>query len=100
AHPLRSAFFPTRRSSDLFVREGGWARREPAPSLGWDLAGKTLGLIGFGRIGRAVAERARAFGMRVIYHDTFTDPGAGWDDCQYRDRKSTRLNSSHVKTSY
>lgn len=67
-----------------FVREGGWAKREPAPGLGWDLAGKTLGLIGFGRIGRAVAERARAFGMRVIYHDTFTDPGAGWDDCQYR----------------
>lgn len=67
-----------------FVSEGGWARREAAPGLGWDLHGKTLGLIGFGRIGKAVAERARPFGMRVVYHDTFEDPGSGWQDCQYR----------------
>ena len=67
-----------------YVRDGGWARREPAPGLGWDLAGKTLGLIGFGRIGKAVVERARPFGMKTIYHDTFTNPGAGWEDCPYR----------------
>jgi len=64
-----------------FVREGGWARGEAAPGLGWDLAGKTLGLIGFGRIGKAVAERARPFGLRVIYFDEFPDAGSGWDDC-------------------
>lgn len=67
-----------------YVRGGGWVRREPAPGLGWDLAGKTLGLVGFGRIGRAVAERARAFGMKLAYHDTFTDPGPGWEDCPSR----------------
>lgn len=67
-----------------YVRNGGWARRDPAPPLGWDLAGKTLGLIGFGRIGKAVVERSRAFGFKTIYHDTFTDPGAGWGDCPYR----------------
>jgi lactate dehydrogenase-like 2-hydroxyacid dehydrogenase len=37
--------------------------------LGSDVHGKTLGLVGFGRIGRAVARRARGFSMRVIYHD-------------------------------
>ncbi len=67
-----------------YVREGGWANREPAPGLGWDLAGKTLGLIGFGRIGKAVVERARPFGLKSIYYDTFTDPGPGWEDCPYR----------------
>jgi len=67
-----------------FVREGGWARREMAPGLGWDLYGKTLGIVGFGRIGRAVAQRARAFDMRTVYYDTFTDPGAEWADCGYR----------------
>lgn len=67
-----------------FVRDGGWARRELAPGLGWDLLGKTLGLIGFGRIGRAVAERARVFGMRIVYYDTFVSPGPGFEDCQPR----------------
>ena len=46
--------------------------------LGRDLRGKTLGIIGYGAIGRAVAERSRAFGMDVIYADAFytgTDPG-------------------------
>jgi len=48
------------------ARAGGWERRS-----GWELAGKTLGLVGLGRIGRAVAERAAAFGMRVIGHDPY-----------------------------
>lgn len=46
------------------IRSGGWDRRMVDP-----LRGKTLGLIGLGRIGRAVATRARAFGMRVVAHD-------------------------------
>jgi lactate dehydrogenase-like 2-hydroxyacid dehydrogenase len=37
---------------------------------GVDIHGKTLGVVGFGRIGRAVARRGRGFGMRVLYHDT------------------------------
>jgi glyoxylate reductase len=67
-----------------FVREGGWSRRENPPGLGWDLLGKTLGLIGFGRIGRAVAERARVFGMNIVYYDTFSNAGLGWESCLYR----------------
>ena len=52
-----------------YVTSGGWARREPGPALGFDVGGKTLGIIGFGRIGRATAKRAEAFGMHVIFHD-------------------------------
>jgi lactate dehydrogenase-like 2-hydroxyacid dehydrogenase len=50
------------------VRDGRWANGD-TPPLGFDLAGKTLGIVGYGRIGRAVADRARAFGMRIIHYD-------------------------------
>ena len=55
--------------ADRFLREGrfrGWA---PDLFVGMDLAGKTLGIIGMGRIGREVASRAGAFGMKVVYSD-------------------------------
>lgn len=54
------------------ARGGGWRR-----GRGWELAGKTLGLVGLGRIGTAVATRAAAFGMRVIAHDPFAPAVAG-----------------------
>lgn len=55
--------------SDRFVRDGRWRRGWAEPVLlGRDLAGSTLGLVGFGRIGREVAKRAEAFGMRVVLH--------------------------------
>lgn len=53
------------RFHDQVVREGRWDRR-----MGSELAGEVLGLVGFGRIGREVARRARAFDMRIL----FTDP--------------------------
>jgi glyoxylate reductase len=49
------------------VREGRWGTWQPAEDLGSDLAGATLGVVGYGRIGRAVARRAEAFGMRVLH---------------------------------
>lgn len=51
----------------LEVREGGWRTWEPAGFLGLELRGSTLGIVGHGRIGRAVAERARAFGMEIVH---------------------------------
>jgi lactate dehydrogenase-like 2-hydroxyacid dehydrogenase len=51
------------------VRSGGWKTWGPSYMLGADFAGATLGLVGFGRIGRAVARRATGFGMRILYHD-------------------------------
>jgi glyoxylate reductase len=48
------------------VREGRWRTWEPAADLGADLAGATLGIVGRGRIGEAVARRAEGFGMDVL----------------------------------
>jgi glyoxylate reductase len=54
---------------DRFVREGRWAAGWHVGQLmGDEIRGSTLGLVGYGRIGQAVAERARAFGMRVLYN--------------------------------
>lgn len=52
---------------DRFTRSGQWQTWEPNLLLGPDVAGATLGIVGFGRIGQAVARRALGFGMRVLY---------------------------------
>jgi len=52
---------------DRLVREGAWQGWEPTQLLGADVEGKTLGIIGMGRIGRAVARRASGFNMTVLY---------------------------------
>lgn len=54
--------------SDRSLREGRWERNK---FVGMQLSGKTLGIIGFGRVGHAVAERAKALGMNVIAFDPF-----------------------------
>jgi lactate dehydrogenase-like 2-hydroxyacid dehydrogenase len=54
------------------VRSGQWTGWRPTHMLGTQVAGKTLGLVGMGRIARGVAQRAHhGFGMRVIFHDPF-----------------------------
>jgi phosphoglycerate dehydrogenase-like enzyme len=59
------------------VREGRWAERAGV-AVG-DLDGATIGIIGYGRIGRRVGELAAAFGMRVLAHDPISPPPAGID---------------------
>jgi len=61
----------TRRlgEGERVVRAGSWAGWALDYMLGMELRGKQLGLVGLGRIGRAVAEKAPAFGMRVAYTD-------------------------------
>jgi glyoxylate reductase len=56
--------------ADRYARSGQWRSWRWDLLWGADVHGKTLGLIGFGRIGRAVARRALGFDMRVLYHDT------------------------------
>ena len=55
--------------ADRYVREGKFTQWEYMVLLGGDVHGKTLGIIGFGRIGRAIARRALGFNMRVLYQD-------------------------------
>jgi glyoxylate reductase len=54
---------------DRYVRAGKWRTWGPLLLLGPDVHGATIGIVGFGRIGQAVARRAVGFGMTVIYHD-------------------------------
>lgn len=55
--------------SERYLRAGSWKAWGPQLLLGVDIHGQTLGIFGMGRIGMAMAKRARGFNMRVIYHD-------------------------------
>jgi len=55
--------------ADRYTRDGKWKTWEPLLLAGQDIHHATLGLIGLGRIGAAVARRAQGFGMRVVYYD-------------------------------
>jgi glyoxylate reductase len=59
---------------DAWMRSGTWPGWDLDHLLGGDVWGKTLGVIGFGRIGRGVARRAQGFQMRVLYHDAVRAP--------------------------
>jgi len=64
--------------SDTYIRTGKWEESNtgwhPTMLLGVELNGKTLGIIGLGRIGAAVARRARAFGMKIVYYSRQRKP--------------------------
>lgn len=73
----------TRRvvEGDTWVRTGHWPGWTPTQMLGADVSGKTLGIIGMGRIGQAVAQRAAGFQMPVIYagrRSVSGPPGVSW----------------------
>jgi glyoxylate reductase len=51
---------------DGFVRRGEWVTWEPGLLLGWDLHGATVGIVGYGRIGKAVARRLEGFGCELL----------------------------------
>jgi glyoxylate reductase len=63
---------------DRFVRAGRWDHFEPGRWDGVLLRDKTLGLVGYGRIGRAVEARAKAFGLRVVHHNRSGTGQPGW----------------------
>jgi len=76
----------TRRfvESDKFLRDGKWKGWKPDFMLGVDLEGKTLGIIGMGRIGISVAKLAKCFGMNIIYHSRMR-----------KEKIETELNASY-----
>src|SRR6266478_2081301 len=55
--------------ADRYARSGQWKAWKWDLLWGADVHGKTLGIVGFGRIGRAIARRAQGFNMRILYHD-------------------------------
>ena len=68
----------TRRASEgeRMVREDQWKGLRPTSFLGRQITGKRLGVVGMGRIGAATALRAKAFGMRILYHNRKPAPEA------------------------
>ncbi len=55
--------------AERFIRNGMWKAWTPTLLVGKDVYGATLGIIGFGRIGQAMAERGKGFQMKMLYHD-------------------------------
>lgn len=73
------------------VKEGRWVRNIEENLFGWDVHGKTLGIVGFGRIGQALAKRAAlGFGMPVLYHAR--RPVALEQDCPELLGKATHMS--------
>jgi glyoxylate reductase len=73
--------------ADAFTRAGKFTEWSLMLLLGGDVHGKTLGILGLGRIGRAVTRRAQGFAMRVLYHDAVRDLEAERDlGVVYRER--------------
>ncbi|MGA2531020.1 MAG: D-glycerate dehydrogenase [Acidimicrobiales bacterium] len=66
--------------SERDLRRGGYKRWELDGYLGQDVYGATLGLVGYGRVGQAVAKRAEGFSMRVIHYDLVPSGLPGWVD--------------------
>jgi glyoxylate reductase len=61
---------------DRYVRAGKWKTWGPSILLGPDITGATLGIIGYGRIGQALAKRASGFDMRILYYDPMISAGS------------------------
>ena len=61
---------------DRYVRSGQWPKG--AMGFGSKLGGKTMGIVGMGRIGQALAQRAAAFGMMIVYHSRHMKPEVGF----------------------
>lgn len=70
--------------NEAYARSGAWAAREPLPPQGTDVRGKTLGIVGFGRIGKEVTRRMRPFGMRTLFNDVFRQLPPGAPESEYR----------------
>jgi lactate dehydrogenase-like 2-hydroxyacid dehydrogenase len=70
---------------DRFVHDGQWQTWGPRILLGLDLEGAQLGILGFGRIGKAVARRAQGFGMRLRYCDHDATPAYGAEPMDFEE---------------
>src|SRR5271168_4281407 len=76
------------------VRTGAWKPLSPDMLLGWQVGGKILGIFGMGRVGQALARRARGFGMKIHYSDTSELPAEIAGDAVYHKDPSDLLRVS------
>ncbi len=72
------------RENEAYVRDGNWAANATRPGLGIDIQGKTLGVVGFGRIGQTVTRFVQALGMKTIWYDVFDTPHPSAPKSEYR----------------
>jgi phosphonate dehydrogenase len=82
------------RAGDAQIRAHGFAGWRPR-LYGRGLAGETVGILGFGSVGRAIAERLRGFGCRLLAHDV-APPPAGFDDVTFVDVAGLLAQSAYV----
>ncbi len=82
--------------SERWLRAGHWKRWEFEMLMGAELTGTTLGIIGMGRIGRAIARRARGFNMRVVYHNRTRLPSAQEEGAIWMDSEGVLKMADHV----
>jgi D-3-phosphoglycerate dehydrogenase / 2-oxoglutarate reductase len=82
-------------AANVTMRDGKWEKKK---YKGIELAGKTLGLVGYGRISREVAKKAEALGMKVLYTDIIGEvPNCTYEYCQFADvLKRSDFVSLHV----
>src|SRR6202047_3285476 len=76
------------------VRKGAWEPLSPDLLLGWQVGGKILGIFGMGRVGQALARRARGFGMKIHYCNTSELPTEIAGDAVYYENPSDLLRVS------
>ena len=76
------------------VRTGAWKPLSPDMLLGWEVGGKNLGIFGMGRVGQAVARRARGFGMKIHYYNPSELPANIAGDAIYHKDPSDLLRVS------
>jgi len=76
------------------VRTGAWRPLSPDMLLGWQVGGKVLGILGMGRVGQAVARRARGFGMKIHYSNASELPAEIAGDAVYHQDPSDLLRVS------
>jgi glyoxylate reductase len=83
---------------DTLARSGNWTGWDLDQLVGADIWGKTLGIVGFGRIGRAMARRALGFQMKVIYADAVQAPNAVEKElnAEYREMNSLLAESDFI----